>query len=408
MKNVIKHLLLLACGLALTTTTFAAGQLGDSAAPLQISEWTKGKPVNLAALKGKQVAVVEFWATWCPPCRASIPHLTELQKKFKDVVFIGVSDEESAVVKKFVTKMGAQMDYTVALDQNRQTSAGYMGAYKIGGIPHAFIVDKQGRVVWHGHPMDRLEETLDQVVKGTYDMGKEKKRADAQIQLQEFMELAANSTDEAEVKKAGEAIEALDREVGGIEAGQKFNAAEIIKSVKFRQALQKYQMAVTRTQNAATLATFEKQVVELAPEGFKLEEFKQEMKMRQTMSAYMMAVTGQGDTNNLPELSKAMATLDIKDGNTLNRIAWILLTEDAVKLRDLDLIEQLAKKSVALSEEKDAQAMDTYARALFAAGKHQEAVQWQKKAIDANTDEGMKADLTDALKTYEGKLTAAK
>src|ERR1041385_6120947 len=77
---------------AFTLNTHAAGALGDPAAPLVISEWVKGKPVDLAAAKGKEVVVVEFWATWCGPCRTSIPHLTEMQKKFKDVRFVGVSD----------------------------------------------------------------------------------------------------------------------------------------------------------------------------------------------------------------------------------------------------------------------------------------------------------------------------
>ena len=119
-----------------------AAELGQPAAPLKIKEWIKGKPVDLASAKGNQVLVVEFWATWCGPCRTSIPHLTELQKKFKDVGFIGVSDEDAPTVKKFVNKMGDQMDYTVAIDDDRQTSKGYMEAFDQNGIPHAFIVDR--------------------------------------------------------------------------------------------------------------------------------------------------------------------------------------------------------------------------------------------------------------------------
>src|SRR6188474_3333423 len=80
----------------------SAAELGETAAPLEISEWVKGDAIDLATAKGKKVLVVEFWATWCGPCRTSIPHLTEMQKKFKDVVFIGVSDEDAATVKKFV------------------------------------------------------------------------------------------------------------------------------------------------------------------------------------------------------------------------------------------------------------------------------------------------------------------
>ncbi len=110
-----------------TVATFAmAAELGDPAPPLQISEWVKGGPVKLADGKGKTIYVIEFWATWCPPCRASIPHLTELQKKFKDkgVVFVGISNEKLATVKKFVKQMGDKMDYVVAIDQDDKNVGG--------------------------------------------------------------------------------------------------------------------------------------------------------------------------------------------------------------------------------------------------------------------------------------------
>ena len=78
-------LFIFAGALALAGSLFAA-DLGDEAKPLQISKWVKGKKVNLAKGKGKKVYVVEFWATWCPPCRTTIPHLTELQKKYKKLL----------------------------------------------------------------------------------------------------------------------------------------------------------------------------------------------------------------------------------------------------------------------------------------------------------------------------------
>jgi thiol-disulfide isomerase/thioredoxin len=145
-----------------------AAQLGMPAPALNVAEWVKGKAVNLNEGKGKNIYVVEFWATWCPPCRASIPHLTELQKKFKDqsVTFIGVSDETVSVVKPFVNKMGVKMEYTVAVDKDQKTSAAYMGAFGIGGIPHAFVVDKTGAIVWHGHPMDGLDKAIEAVLAG--------------------------------------------------------------------------------------------------------------------------------------------------------------------------------------------------------------------------------------------------
>src|SRR5690606_31445154 len=91
--------------------------VGDKAPDITVSKWVKGDPVT-GFEKGKTY-VVEFWATWCGPCRESIPHLTELQKAYKDKVrFIGVSVGEfnQADVEPFVQKMGDRMVYAVAMD----------------------------------------------------------------------------------------------------------------------------------------------------------------------------------------------------------------------------------------------------------------------------------------------------
>lgn len=157
--------------IALRAGPVQAIELGDPAPPLQVAGWVKGKPVNLKAGKGKQVYVVEFWATWCGPCKASIPRLSERQRKYGDkgVVIIGISHEEASVVKPFVEKMGDKMDYTVAVDRDKATYNAYMRAFGQGGIPHAFVIDKDGRVAWHGHPERNLEQTLDQILAGKYD-----------------------------------------------------------------------------------------------------------------------------------------------------------------------------------------------------------------------------------------------
>lgn len=180
--------------LLLVAMPAGAAALGDPAAPLSIASWVKGEAVSLAELKGKKVAVVEFWATWCPPCRETIPALTKLQKQFEeDVVFIGVSDEEAAAVKPFVDKMGEKMEYRVAVDKEQVTMRDYMAAYGQNGIPTAFIVDKESNIVWVGSPMDPMfPETIAEVVAGGYDFkqaeAKAKAKAEERAKMQAVVE----------------------------------------------------------------------------------------------------------------------------------------------------------------------------------------------------------------------------
>lgn len=157
----------------------ASGKLGQPAASLNGLEWIKGKPVEF---KKGSVYVVEFWATWCPPCRTSIPHLTKLQHEFKDqsVTIIGISNEKADVVKPFVKEKAGTMDYTVAVDPDRKISQGYMGAFNVRGIPHAFIVGKDGNLLWHGHPMDGMDEVLKDILAGDFDSAAYAKKKAAQ------------------------------------------------------------------------------------------------------------------------------------------------------------------------------------------------------------------------------------
>lgn len=82
--------------------------------------------------------------------------MTELAHKYasKGVKFVGVTNEDTTVAGNFVTKMGAKMDYTVCSDEGGEVEQEFMGKYKVNGIPHAFIVGKDGKVSWHGHPAE--------------------------------------------------------------------------------------------------------------------------------------------------------------------------------------------------------------------------------------------------------------
>ena len=394
---------LLGAGLCLPTTHTA--EVGDPAAPLKIAEWVKGDAVDLAKVKGKKIVVVEFWATWCPPCRTSIPHLTELQKKFKDqdVVIVGVSGEKVSEIKPFVAKQGDKMNYVVAADDGNATAERYMTAYQQNGIPHAFIVDKESRVVWHGHPMIGLEGVLNQVVAGQFDLEASKRRSAAEGKLQEYTQLLASGADDAKVKALEQELVALDREVGGISPGQKFDPAQVRKQMGFSRVLREYQKVFAANRDDPHLPELEKQLVAGAPPGFDVAEFRQQLGAQVAFTAYMQEAMGGGNPDKLTALGRQLETAAGKNAQILNQIAWTLLTDENLKQRDLVLATKLARSAYDASEGKTAAIADTYARALFDSGKVTEAIQMQKKAIAVCQDDELRKTLETALKTYEAK-----
>lgn len=157
---------------------------GSKAPALSVKTWYKGTPIK--AFDKNKTYVVEFWATWCGPCRESIPHLTELAKKNKKVTFVGVSiweDDKGGNIKKFVAEMGKKMAYNVGYSGNRTGMAHtWMEAAAQTGIPTAFVVKNQ-TIQWIGHPME-LAKPLAQVQSGKFDLKAAKKSFDKQAAAQ--------------------------------------------------------------------------------------------------------------------------------------------------------------------------------------------------------------------------------
>jgi len=125
--------------------------------------WINTHPLTLAGLRGKTV-LLEFWATWCPPCRTTIPHLIELHKQYapKGLVIVSLTNEPKETVEPFAKQMG--MIYALG--------GGSMSGrdYRVRGIPHAFLIDPSGSVVWRGHPLspglnEALRKQLEQKAK---------------------------------------------------------------------------------------------------------------------------------------------------------------------------------------------------------------------------------------------------
>ncbi len=193
----MKRTLFLACAavlLAAQTPALAADlSIGDPAPELEVSNWIKGQAVDLAAAKGKQIVVLEFWAIWCCPCIESIPHLTKMQQEYADrgVVVVGVSPHDPGntlqMVQKFVQKQGDRIGYTIAFDKQGQADKAFMKAAKQDGMPTAFVIDRAGRVAWIGHPLDAMDEALEQMVAGEYDIKLARKEFDLQTRrMEEF------------------------------------------------------------------------------------------------------------------------------------------------------------------------------------------------------------------------------
>ena len=150
--------------------------VGDPAPPLAVGKWIKGEKVE--EFEPGKTYVVEFWATWCSPSLACIPHTTELARKYKDVRFIGVDvwEEDTRKVAPFVAKMGEDMGYSVALDD---TSAAvnawqgmmaltWLGAAREFVLPTAFIIH-DGKIAWITNPM-AMDEPLARIVAGEWDL----------------------------------------------------------------------------------------------------------------------------------------------------------------------------------------------------------------------------------------------
>jgi thiol-disulfide isomerase/thioredoxin len=174
--------------------------VGGKAPTLGKIAWVKGEPVEL----GKGRAVVEFWATWCAPCRQSIPHLTKLQAAHPEIAISGFSNEDADTVKPFVEKQGADMTYHVGLIDEATWNTWMEG---VQGPPHAYVIDADSTILWEGHPM-ALDGVLDDLKAGTFDPAKAKQVSALERQLDE---LAEGMTEENHEQKMAEILKVSDQ-----------------------------------------------------------------------------------------------------------------------------------------------------------------------------------------------------
>jgi thiol-disulfide isomerase/thioredoxin len=328
--------------------------VGDPAPALAYDEWIKGDKIDGIA-KGK-VHVIEFWATWCGPCIAAMPHLTELQKKHPEVVVVSCAASERgkdeaakiAKVKEFVSAKGDGMGYRVVYAGDREKmSKPWMQAAGQNGIPCAFIVDKNATVAWIGHPM-QMDEPLDKILAGKWDVAAAKKEFDAEREAEEAqMKLMVMMREASSTGDYSKAIDAMK--------------AQLAKSPNDAMKMQLFTILAGPADRAA--------------EAWKIGE----------------------------EIFDANKS----NGMMMNQLAWTIVDPDGgVKTPNLDLAMKAAE-ACAKADAKNGAYLDTMARVVFLKGDVARAIELQKKAVELSSDGRMKDEMKQTLASYEGALKKA-
>lgn len=212
--------------------------VGDAAPPLAISEFLAGEPCF--ELVSGRVYIIEFWGVWCGPCVAAIPRLSALQAEFPHLTVLGVAERIPSVekVREFAAGRAADFGYPVAIqapavggdatqDRGRMSREWMDASFQVG-VPCAFVVDGNGKIVRIAHPSKLDDAFLSEVVENRHDLAalassyrvdSEKRKLRERFEMQAAVAAARRSSapwgDLREFDRMAARHPDLERELGG-------------------------------------------------------------------------------------------------------------------------------------------------------------------------------------------------
>lgn len=301
--------------------------IGDPAPPLQTGPWLQGEPVR--RFEKGQCYLLEFWATWCGPCVAAIPHVNELHTKYapKGLVVVGqnVWEDDVSAVPPFLAKMAGRMTYRVALDDKSAMTNGAMATTWLraageNGIPCSFLVDGAGRLAWIGHPDHLKEPVIEDLLGGRLDPVKTGAAHARQRRLWGALEGFFEAAGTNDWNRAKIQFEAAEQAAGG-------DAVDDLLLPRF------------------------------------------------------LVLSHTGQETGARRLVEELLAREKVEAEMLNGIAWTALTLPGTSAFDAEMAEAIARRAVRVSLENKSHILDTLARALFVRGQKAEAIAVQEKAL---------------------------
>ena len=198
----------LICATILGLNQALALDVGETAPAIQVSKWIKGGPIDFERGRGSNVFVIDFWSTICLPCRYSIPFLTDMQKKYRDrgVVIVGISAEDASTVKNDISRMEPPVGYAIAVDAGEKTSNAYLKGAGWDELPHAFVIDKDGKLVWHGNSTVALDQVLEEVLAGKLGLDDARRTLVAEKAIRDYYRIASTGKTNSRLAELGEQI----------------------------------------------------------------------------------------------------------------------------------------------------------------------------------------------------------